>query len=69
MGFIRRQEEKMASKLIQWYLQQQSAPPLTPEELARKSSTLVDEAHRVARRRGKNVLAIMKDMVADVMKK
>jgi hypothetical protein len=69
MGFIRRQEEKMASKLIQWYLQQQSAPALAPEELARKSSALVDEAHRVARHRGQNVLAIMKDMVADVMKK
>ena len=38
-------------------------------ELARKAAMLVDEAHRVARHRGKNVLSIMKEMVADVMKK
>jgi hypothetical protein len=69
MGFIRRQEEKMAARLIQWHLQQQSSPPLSPEELAHKAAALVDEAHRVARHRGKNVFAIMKDMVADIMKK
>lgn len=69
MGFIRRQEEKMAARLIQWHQQQQSLPPLAPEELARKSSDLVEEAHRVARHRGKNVLTIMKEMVADIMKR
>lgn len=69
MGFIRRQEEKMAARLIQWHLSQKAMPPLTPAELAQKSSALVEEAHRVARHRGKNVLVIMKEMVADVMKR
>lgn len=69
MGFIRRQEEKMAARLIQWHLSQKALPSLPPDELARKSAALVDEAHRVARHRGKNVLAIMKDMVADVIKR
>jgi len=69
MGFIRRQEEKMAARLIQWHLSQKAMPPLSPEELSQKSSALVEEAHRVARRRGKNVLVIMKEMVADVMKR
>ena len=69
MGFIRRQEEKMAARLIQWHLSQKDLPPLDADELARKSTHLVAEAHRVARQRGKNVLAIMKDMVADVMKR
>ncbi len=69
MGFIRRQEEKMAMRLIQWYQNQQSLPPLADEELAQKASLLVDEAHRVARHRGKNVVAIMKDMVADILKR
>lgn len=59
----------MAARLIQWHLSQKALPPLSPEELAQKSSALVDEAHRVARQRGKNVLAIMKDMVADVLKR
>ena len=69
MGFIRRQEEKMAARLIQWYQHQQANPPLSTPELTRKAAMLVDEAHRVARHRGKNVLSIMKEMVADVMKK
>jgi len=69
MGFIRRQEEKMAARLIQWHLQQQSHPPLSPDELSAKAMLLVDEAHRVARQRGKNLLTIMREMVADIMKK
>jgi len=69
MGFIRRQEEKLAARLIQWHQQQQADTPLSPGELSQKASLLVDEAHRVARHRGQNVLTIMKEMVADVLKK
>ncbi len=69
MGFIRRQEEKMAARLIQWHQQQQTDTPLSPEALSQKASVLVTEAHRVARHRGKNLLTIMKEMVADVLKK
>ncbi|MBC2734641.1 MAG: hypothetical protein HF981_09810 [Desulfobacteraceae bacterium] len=69
MGFIRRQEEKLAARLIQWHQQQQADASLSPEELSQKASLLVDEAHRVARHRGQNVLTIMKEMVADVLKK
>jgi hypothetical protein len=69
MGFIRRQEEKMAARLIQWHQSQRTLPLLSADELAQKSSALVDEAHRVARHRGKNVLTIMKEMVSDVMKR
>lgn len=69
MGFIRRQEEKMAARLIQWHLQQQSRAPLSPDELSAKAVLLVDEAHRVARKRGKNLMTIMRDLVSDIMKK
>ena len=69
MGFIRHQEEKMAARLIQWHLSQKGLPPLASDELAQKSTHLVAEAHRVARRRGKNVWSIMKEMVAEVMKR
>jgi hypothetical protein len=69
MGFIRRKEEKMAARLILWHQSQKGLPPLSPEDLAQKSTALVEEAHRVARQRGKNVLVIMKEMVADVMKR
>ena len=69
MGFIRRQEEKLAARLIHWHLEQNGLPPLPPDALAQKSAALVDEAHRVARHRGKNLAAIMKEMVADVLKR
>ena len=69
MGFIRRQEEKLAARLIQWHQQQHADTPLSQGELSQKASFLVDEAHRVARHRGQNLLAIMKEMVADVLKK
>ena len=69
MGFIRRQEERIAARLIQWHQAQKDSPPLTPQELSQQSVILVEEAHRVARHRGKNVLAIMKELVADVMKR
>ena len=46
MGFIRRQEEKMAARLIQWHQQQQADTPLSPEALSQKASVLVTEAHR-----------------------
>ena len=52
MGFIRRQEEKLAARLLQWHQQQQADGPLSPVELSQKASLLVDEAHRVARHRG-----------------
>ena len=59
----------MAARLIQWHQQQQAGTILSPEELTQKASLLVDEAHRVARHRGKNLLTIMKEMVGDVLKK
>lgn len=68
MGFIRRQEEKLAARLIVWHQEKHGLPPLAPGELARKSAALVDQAHRIGRRRGQNLVTIMKETVADVLK-
>ena len=68
MGFIRRQEEKLAARLIVWHQEKHGLPPLSPGDLARKSATLVDQAHRIGRRRGQNLVTIMKETVADVLK-
>lgn len=69
MGFFRQQEVKMAQRLLTWQYQrlQRQLPP--EDELATIASQLVDDAHRIARERGRNVIAIMKEMVADVKKK
>jgi hypothetical protein len=36
--------------------------------LADEAARIVDEAHRIARQRGKNVLAIIKELIADLKK-
>jgi len=69
VGFIRQQEENMAVRLLTWHYQRREIdlPPL--DELQQKAKILVDEAHRIARQRGRNVLSIMKDLVDDIKKK
>ena len=68
-GFIRIQEEKMAVRLLTWQYQRKSMPLPPTAELEQQAARLVDDAHRIAKERGGNVLSILKDMVADVRKK
>ena len=68
-GFIRIQEEKMAVRLLTWQYQRKSMPLPTTAELEQQAARLVDDAHRIAKERGGNVLSILKDMVADIRKK
>jgi len=69
MGFIRQQEEKMAVRLLTWRYQKMNiiVPPVP--ELERQAAKLVDDAHKIARERGRNVISIMKDLVEDLKKK
>ena len=65
MGFIRRQEERLAMRLLAWQYQKKNLPVPVIEELHRQAGKLVDDAHRIARERGRNVMAILKEMVSD----
>ena len=69
MGFIRQQEEKMAVRLLTWRYQKMNitVPPMP--ELERQAAKLVEDAHRIARERGHNVISIMKDLVDDLKSK
>ena len=69
MGFIRQQEEKLAVRLLTWRYQKMniSIPPMI--ELERQASKLVDEAHKIARERGRNVISIIKDLVDDLKRR
>ena len=69
MGFFRQQEEKLAMRFLTWQYQKIEAPVPPEAELARQASKIVEEAHRIARERGSNVVAIMKDLISDLMKK
>ena len=69
MGFIRQQEEKLAVRLLTWRYQKMNiAIPPVPE-LDRQAAKLVDEAHQIARERGRNVISIIKDLVDDLKRK
>lgn len=69
MGFIRRQEERLAVRYLQWQHEKQKMPPPPLAELERQAEKIVDEAHRIGRERGSNVLAIIKELIEDLKKK
>jgi hypothetical protein len=64
MGFIRRQEEKFALQLLQWQYNKTGQPAPDLDTLRRHARVLVDDAHRIARQRGGNILAILKEAVS-----
>lgn len=68
MGFIRQQEEKIAMRFLTWQYQKLDQAVPGNAELARQAARIVDEAHRIARERGSNVISIMKDLIADIKK-
>ena len=62
MGFIREQEERLVIGLLTAKYQKKNLPVPDISELKRQAVKIVDEAHGIARERGKNVLSIVKDM-------
>ncbi len=68
MGFIRHQEEQMAMRLLVWQYQRSNTPVPNAQELNRLAVKLVEDAHHIAKDRGKNVLSIIKDLVNDLKK-
>ena len=63
MGFIRRQEEKFALQLLQWQYKKTGRVVPDPATLQHRARLLVDDAHRIARERGGNILTILKEVV------
>ncbi|MFP4533811.1 MAG: hypothetical protein ACLFNS_14145 [Desulfobacterales bacterium] len=62
MGFIRKQEEKFALKLLEWRYKQQEQQLPDKSVLKQQAADVVSQAHSIARQRGGNVMAILKDM-------
>ncbi len=67
-GFIRRQEENLAIRFLEWKYQKMNliVPPVS--ELQRLASNIVDDGHRIARERGQNVISSIKELIADMKK-
>ena len=60
MGFIRQQEENLAMRLLRWQYQKNNTPEPDPLVLKNQAGRIVDDAHRIARERGSNILSIRK---------
>jgi len=69
MGFFREQQERLAVRLLAWQFQRLGQPIPGHADLKRQAVQIVDEAHRIARERGRNVVSIMKDLVNDFKNK
>ena len=68
MGFLKQQEERLAIRFLNWQYQKLGKPAPPADELRRQATTIVDEAHRIARERGQNVFSIMKALIRDLRK-
>jgi hypothetical protein len=68
MGFFRQQEERLTMRFLSWRYQRLSVPLPDDAELKLRAARIVEDAHRIARERGRNVVAIIKDLVEDIKK-
>ena len=66
MGFIKQQECKLALRLLAWHYQRNNMTMPSVGQLREQANRVVDDAHRIARERGSNVLAIIKELIADI---
>jgi len=69
MGFFRNQEEKLAVRILRWQHEKQKVPMPPESEIRRNAGRIVEDAHRIAKERGGNLLDIMKELVQDFLKK
>jgi hypothetical protein len=68
-GIVRKQEVAFAKKLLLWKYEKSGITPPGEEALSAHAERVVDEAHEIAKKSGKNMLGIMKDIVRDFTKK
>ena len=69
MGFIRQQEENLAVRLLKWQYQRMNRVLPGDAVIKQHASKIVDDAHRIAKEKGRSVMAIMKELVDDLKKK
>lgn len=68
MSFIRRQEKRLAIHLLTWQYQRMNLPVPAMDVLERQAAKLVNDAHGIARERGRNVMSIIREMISDLKK-
>jgi hypothetical protein len=66
MGFLYKQQVTAAVRLLAWQYTRSGRPLPEQTLLERQARQLVDDAHRIARKRGGNLFSILKEMAADI---
>jgi len=66
MGFFKDQQVRLAIRLLTWKYERNGMLSPKSEDLRRTAVKMVDEAHRIAGERGRNVVSILKDLVKDL---
>jgi hypothetical protein len=69
MGFFQDQEKRLATRYLVWQYQRSNHLIPPTQELNRQAAKIVEDAHRIARKTGRNVLSIMKELVENLKKK
>jgi len=66
MRFIKEQEKRLAIRYLSWQYEKRKLPLPPQAELEQHAARIVDDAHRIAHARGRNVMSIIKEMIADI---
>jgi len=66
MGFIREQQKRLAIRFLTWQYEKRNLPVPSRIELEEHAAGIVEDAHRIARERGRNVISIIKEMITDI---
>ena len=66
MGFIKEQQKQLAIRFLTWQYEKRNLPVPSRIELEKHAAGIVEDAHRIARERGRNVITIIKEMIADI---
>ena len=61
MDHLRQGELKLAKSILRWKLEKEGSPPLENSDLDAAASRLLDEAREIAKKRGMNLLDILKE--------
>ena len=69
MGFLRRQEERLAIRLLVWKYQRMNLAVPALSELQGQAGRIVDDAHRIAGEAGGNVVSMVKKLIDDLKQK
>ena len=67
-GFIRQQEVAFAKKLLVWKYEQSGTALPDKAAISAHAEKVVEDAHRIAKKSGSNVLEILKDTIKDIKK-